>query len=336
MLKNSHLPRLVESESGAVSAPSANRSPHAATGDPECVSRFPTLLIEPDVRFSRIRLSDGAHTPACTGGPSGRRRAPRPARRDLGPDLLGRGVQRLVEPPERWWGLQALANPPPLNSLRRPPNQGPFPPRGLCCPPGPSGTMGPSDARRGPPPCEGTRGATPRRDGPPVLRWTLCRRATPPTPVSDPAVLGRLLGQDPAAFPVLRAGRRSRHAFRGLLGLHTCCGPSACRPTHGGPLSREPRRMGYPLRRHGSYWGVPTPPQAGLAPASVQRLGTALLKRAQMQGGARCEVRDVLGPYVAAHPLPPRQRGAMSERADAPPGAAEAAGRDAGPFSAAC
>ncbi len=51
-----------------------------------------------------------------------------------------------------------------------------------------------------------------------------------------------------------------------------------------------------------------------------------LLKKAQMQGGARCEARGVLSPYVAAHPLPPRQRGEMSERANAADG----------PFSAAC
>ena len=47
-----------------------------------------------------------------------------------------------------------------------------------------------------------------------------------------------------------------------------------------------------------------------------------LLKKVQMQGGARCEVRDVLSPYVAA----PRERGGTRRRrvsAD-------------GPFSAAC
>jgi len=47
-----------------------------------------------------------------------------------------------------------------------------------------------------------------------------------------------------------------------------------------------------------------------------------LLKKVQMQGGARGEVRDVLGPYVAA----PRERGGTHRRwvsAD-------------GPFSAAC
>ena len=60
--------------------------------------------------------------------------------------------------------------------------------------------------------------------------------------------------------------------FRGLLGLHSHCGPSTCRPTQGGPLSRELRRVGYPPHRLGSYWGVPTTPQAGLAPARTQHL----------------------------------------------------------------
>jgi hypothetical protein len=33
------------------------------------ITRLSPLLIEPDVRFSRIRLSDGFHTRACAGGP---------------------------------------------------------------------------------------------------------------------------------------------------------------------------------------------------------------------------------------------------------------------------
>ncbi len=44
-----------------------------------------------------------------------------------------------------------------------------------------------------------------------------------------------------------------------------------------------------------------------------------LLKKVQRQGVARCQARGVLGPYVAAHPLSARQRGAMSESANAPP-----------------
>ena len=33
------------------------------------ITRLSPLLIEPDVRFSRIRLSDGFHTRACAGDP---------------------------------------------------------------------------------------------------------------------------------------------------------------------------------------------------------------------------------------------------------------------------
>jgi hypothetical protein len=52
-----------------------------------------------------------------------------------------------------------------------------------------------------------------------------------------------------------------------------------------------------------------------------------LLKKVQMHGGAGGEARGVLGPYVAA----PR------ERANASPAVVpSAAGKNAGPFSAAC
>jgi hypothetical protein len=174
-----------------------------------------------------------------------------------------------LEPPELRRGCQAHADPPPLGSLTRAPNQGPFPPGRFCCPAGPDGTMGPSDARRGSRPEDGPRVATPRHSGPPVLPHALCRRATPLTPVSDLVVIRRLSPPTRSlAFPVIRAGRRSRHHFRGLLGLHSRCGPPTRRPTHGGPMSRELQQVGYPPCRLGSYWGPPTPPQAGLSPAS--------------------------------------------------------------------
>ncbi len=73
--------------------------------------------------------------------------------------------------------------------------------------------------------------------------------------------------------------------FRGLLGLHSRCGPSTRRPTLGGPLSRELQRVGCPPRRLGSYRGEPTTPQAGLTPARTQHLSTAHLKKVQMRGG---------------------------------------------------
>src|SRR5262249_34680482 len=44
-------------------------------------------------------------------------------------------------------------------------------------------------------------------------------------------------------LPVRLVGRRSRLSFRGRPTLHTCGGPSACKPTHGGaqPNQPEPR-----------------------------------------------------------------------------------------------
>src|SRR3989442_5221262 len=132
--------------------------------------------------------------------------------------LLGLGVQRLLEPPELGWSCQAHANLPPLGPSRRTPNQGPFPPHQFCCLVGLIGTVDPSDTQR----CSclqaGVRAATPRSTGSPALRRALCRRATPTTPVSNPAVIGRLLLRDPATFPVRMAGRRSQRPFRGLLG----------------------------------------------------------------------------------------------------------------------
>jgi len=135
--------------------------------------------------------------------------------------------------------------------VETPPNQsarGGFPPHGLCCPVGPSGTVDPPDSQGRPHPTDGARGATPRRPGSPVLRWALCRRATPHTPVSDSAVIGRLLPRSPAVFPVRKAGRPSRRPFRGLRRLHTCCGPSRQQAgsAHGGPMSRGLQPYGYP------------------------------------------------------------------------------------------
>src|SRR5262245_12934593 len=58
---------------------------------------------------------------------------------------LGRHVQRPLEPPEFRGGCQAHANPPPLGSSERTPNQGPFPPPALTSF---LSTMGPSDTCR--------------------------------------------------------------------------------------------------------------------------------------------------------------------------------------------
>jgi len=72
--------------------------------------------------------------------------------------------------------------------------------------------------------------------------------------------------------------RRSHSTFRGLLRLHSRCGPHTRWPAHGGPLSPELRRLGHPRRLPGSYQGVPTPPCAGLAPAALIHLSRRTLE----------------------------------------------------------
>src|SRR4051812_40268496 len=75
--------------------------------------------------------------------------------------LLGRDVQRPLEPPNVVGSYQAHANLPLLGSFGRPPNQGPFPPPAL---PGFDSTMSPSDACPAPDPLQGRwQVAPPRR-----------------------------------------------------------------------------------------------------------------------------------------------------------------------------
>lgn len=110
-----------------------------------------------------------------------------------------------------------------------------------------------------------------------MLRSVLCRCAAPLAPARKSVVVGRVLAQAPAAFPVIQAGRPSQHHFRGLFRLHTgthCSpramgpGPTVCRPTSSGPVFQEPRPVGSPSGHLGSCWGVPITPRSGFAPAS--------------------------------------------------------------------
>ncbi len=110
--------------------------------------------------------------------------------------LLGCPVQRPLKPPEFRGGCQAHANPSPLGSSKRTPNQGPFPPLAL---PSFAGTMGPSDACRARP-RETATGSPRPRDRPPVLPVTACVRAAPTTPASRAIFLRRSIRSPPAAF----------------------------------------------------------------------------------------------------------------------------------------
>src|SRR5262249_43792138 len=67
-------------------------------------------------------------------------------------------------------------------------------------------------------------------------------------------------------------------AFRGLLRLHSRCGPHACEPAQGGSLSPGLRWVGRPRHLLGSYQGVPTLPWAGLSPAALTYLSRRTLE----------------------------------------------------------
>src|SRR5207247_2228947 len=110
---------------------------------------------------------------------------------------LGRHVQRPLEPPEFRGGCQAHANPPPLGSSERAPNQGPFPPTGVTQLHRYYGPL-----RRLPRPSpEGTGTGSPRlRDRPPVLPVTACVRATPTTPASRAIFTCRCIRSPATAF----------------------------------------------------------------------------------------------------------------------------------------
>ena len=102
-------------------------------------------------------------------------------------------------------------------------------------------------------------------------------RATPTTPVDHDGCACRLLPHHAAAFPVTQAGRRPRLPFRGLLRIHSRCGPRVC--SKGLLPSFVPEASSgwiAPTRRSGSYRGVPTTPLAELSSAGHQRLRGAL------------------------------------------------------------
>ncbi len=84
--------------------------------------------------------------------------------------------------------------------------------------------------------------------------WSVARAESSGLPsYSGRSALASSLSRPTRASPVLRP-----------VGLPT--------PSRAGPMSRGLRRVGDSSRRLGSYWCVPTIPQAGLAPAPTQRL----------------------------------------------------------------
>src|SRR5205823_7518002 len=101
---------------------------------------------------------------------------------------------------------------------------------------------------------------------------TACVRTAPTTPASRTTLTCRWIESSSAAFVYGDETRRSHYRFRGLLRLHSRCGPHACWPAQSGRLSPGLRWVSHPPHLPGSYQGVPTTPWAGLSPAALTYL----------------------------------------------------------------
>jgi hypothetical protein len=184
--------------------------------------RFPSPLIKPDVRISRIRLSDWFHREHTAGGRHERHPWPRFALAARY-SFLGRvrtfsGVSRLT------------ANHPDLAIFESAPEVRILPSPGVTRL---QRYYDPVRSPSVPPPVSVVEAATLAQDGSPPLPASPFRRAVPNTPADR---TGAFIDFFPirAAFPVLQAGRHPHLYFRGLLRLHSRYGPSDRSTAQGG------------------------------------------------------------------------------------------------------
>ena len=210
--------------------------------------RFPSPLIKPDVRISRIRLSDGLHGEAVDVDPE-----PQRIRRftPSSPKTLSWENAPVPRP----WDLDRLAPPSPCHRVfsedsgsypalsgsspitvtsswsKTYPKSGSFPPPAL---PGLDGRTTLSDTRSKPTPLRRRRGRYPHPEpGLPRLPVLPFPRAVPTTPADR---TGAHVDAFPvrAAFPATLPGRHPHCAFRGLLRLHSRYGPRDRSAAQGG------------------------------------------------------------------------------------------------------
>src|SRR3954465_16002946 len=207
---------------------------HAAT------LRFPSPLIKPDVRISRIRLADWFQ-PAAHGGhrvrcvlPKQRAMADAPSSTDRRPSSPQ--VKASSEASGCSWVFQAHHQSPILGSVQSAPEVRALSSASITRPPRSYGPLRlPSD--------------------PPPMRRGSCqpqsRRVSPddphhlsnvPCPVPRRIETGACVDCFPAhtAFPVSQAGRHPHLHFRGLLRLHARYGPLDCSTAQGGLCHEAP------------------------------------------------------------------------------------------------
>ena len=184
--------------------------------------RFLSSLIKPDVRISRIRLSDWFHCRHTAGCRYERHPYPHPALApqysSFGKLLVLCGVCRLAP----------IHRPSPSQQAHQ--KSGSFP---LPALPGFGGTMTLSDSHL----CRRLSASLRPLPSPTVglPRYPLHPSGVP-CPLPRRIKTGALVDCFPAhtAFPVMQAGRHPHLYFRGLLRLHARYGPSDCSTAQGG------------------------------------------------------------------------------------------------------
>ncbi len=249
--------------------------------------RFRSPLIEPDVRISRIRLSDwiSRRDPRdCVlqdvqlGAPCARRLS---SRESPLPSSLRTARSEIVRHAS---GLQAFANFPALVLFPSAPEVRPLPSTGVDRLPRYYEPLR-LPARLHAAHCDVEGRDSLVSPGLPRCAWCPFPRAVPTTPVDHVGCMRRLLPRRAAAFPFLQGGRRPPRHFRGLLRIHSRYGPwirsRAFRPL----LSRGFVATDCSAATLGSYGVVPTIPPAELSSAGHQRLSWRTAELPSREGG---------------------------------------------------
>ena len=99
--------------------------------------------------------------------------------------------------------------------------------------------------------------------------------------------MDRLHPRSASAFPDYWAGRHPRLSFRGLLKVHSRCGPSGCKSPIGIHLSPELQQEGLPISLSGCYRDEPIISRAELSSTGILR----------PRGAPTCCGRARLAPY---------------------------------------
>jgi hypothetical protein len=172
--------------------------------------RFQSPLGEPDVRISRIRLSDKA--------PHSRLLKTECVTRQIAPEYSTEFQGHPISAP-------ALPTASPRTQAPSLHQHYPASPLLRACPPPRGAASGPRGPSVGP-----NRSATPR--GFPCCIGLPAVNVPSPLPRRNAPVLASLTSQSIPAFPVFQAGRLAHCPFRGLLSVHSRYGPLTRRVTY--------------------------------------------------------------------------------------------------------